>query len=296
MNINLKLLHTFVIAAEKESFKRAADETRRSPSAITMQIRDLEIQLGVQLFLRSPGNVALTPEGRILLEQVKVGLSEIQDGLDTLALAAQDKEQALKIACAPSLSSTRLPNILATFKARHRKVQVTLKELSTVDALELLRAQEIEFFLGPEVADLADFQFEPIAPDPFFACVPASLDTGKAKLALSDLTDRPLIMLAKPTALRGRLDRIANGQGLTLNVQFEVQQATTAIALAAADLGIAIMPRIATMNPSISQLRLVPITDDLATRDIGIVTLKGATPSKNCGLLLKIIRENLNLY
>ena len=295
MNINLKLLQTFVIAAEKGSFKRAAEETMRSPSAVTMQIRDLELQLGVPLFLRTPGNVALTPEGRVLLDQVRVGLSEIQEGLDTLSLAAMDKKASLSIACAPSLSSSRLPKILATFKARHRKVQVKLKELSTAGALDLLRKQEIEFFIGPEVSDLADFQFEPIASDPFFACVPASLDAGDSELLLSNIADKPLIMLAKPTALRSRLDRIAQQQGMSLNVQFEVQQATTAIALAAAGLGIAILPRIATLDTNTSQLRLIPITDDLATREIGVVTLKGAIHSENGNLMLKIISENLSI-
>ncbi|MEL7050017.1 MAG: LysR substrate-binding domain-containing protein, partial [Pseudomonadota bacterium] len=205
------------------------------------------------------------------------------------------KKATLSIACAPSFSSTRLPNILATFKSKHQDVLVKLRELSTTAALELLRAQKIEFFVGPEVSDLADFEFTPIAPDPFFACVPGALDSSESTLLLHDISSKPLIVLAKPTALRGRLDRIANQQGLTLNVQFEVQQATTALALAAAGLGIAILPRIATMGPNNSGLRLIPITDDLATREIGIVTLKGAIPSDNGKLLLKIISDNLTI-
>jgi DNA-binding transcriptional LysR family regulator len=210
-----------------------------------------------------------------------------------LSAAAAQRAKTISIACAPSLASTRLPNILAKLKARHPKIQVSLRELTTSSALELLREQQIEFFLGPEVPDLADFQFEPIAADPLFACVPASLDDGSASVSLAALSSVPLIMLSQPTALRATLDQIAAEQGLKLNVQFEVQQAITAIALAAADLGVAIMPRIATLHPNVAQLRLVPVSDALATRKIGIATLKGSSLSPHAKQLLAIIRENI---
>ena len=52
-SINLKLLQTFLLAAENGSFRRAAEESNRSPSAVSMQIRDLEEQIGISLFIRT---------------------------------------------------------------------------------------------------------------------------------------------------------------------------------------------------------------------------------------------------
>jgi DNA-binding transcriptional LysR family regulator len=279
VKVNLKLLQTFLIAAEKQSFRKAADETSRSPSAVTMQMRDLEAQVGIPLFLRTPGHVTLTREGRLLLKQVRLAMVEIHNGLELISDAAASRKDLIAIACSPTLASTRLPNILATFKARFPKTHLSLQEVTTADALPLLREQDIEFFLGPEIADLADFQFVPIIVDPLYACVPAGLDDSSNAMTLADLTPLPLILLARPTAIRGTVDMIAEAEGLRFNIQYEVRDAITALALAAAGLGVAILPRIATLHSIASQLRLVRISHEQASRKVGIFTLMGSSQS-----------------
>jgi DNA-binding transcriptional LysR family regulator len=130
-NINLKLLHTFLLAAEKESFRRAADAANRSPSAISLQIRELEEQIGVVLFVRTSRRVLLTQEGQTLLAQVKKTVMDVNMVLDQLSEAAQRKRGYIVIACAPTLASSRMPNILANFKIKHPSVVVGVQEIPT---------------------------------------------------------------------------------------------------------------------------------------------------------------------
>jgi DNA-binding transcriptional LysR family regulator len=290
--VNLKLLHTFMLAAEQGSFRKAAEETNRSPSAISMQIKDLEEQVGVNLFLRTPQRITLTSEGRMLLEQVKSAVTEVQAGLDQLSDLALRRKGHVRIACAPTLASTRLPNILATFKVRHPRSKVEVRELPTAASLEMLRRGEIEFFVGPSIPGMADFVFEPIAHDPVLACVPAIYDEGKDSLSLADLETTPLILLSHGTAIRGVIDSIADAAGLSLDVQYEVQQGITAIALASAGLGVAIIPRIATLQNNYSQFRLVPLSDPSAAREIGIVTLRGYVHHSYAEQLIDLFRNN----
>ena len=97
-NVNLKLLQTFLLAAEYGSFRRAAEESNRSPSAVSMQIRDLEEQVGISLFIRTPQRANLTPEGKILHEQVRRAMADVQAGLQRLSeVAAMRKGQALSV-------------------------------------------------------------------------------------------------------------------------------------------------------------------------------------------------------
>ena len=63
MNVNLKLMHTFLLVAEHSSFCRAAEVSNRSQSAVSMQIKQLEEQVGVALFHRTTRRVELTAEG-----------------------------------------------------------------------------------------------------------------------------------------------------------------------------------------------------------------------------------------
>lgn len=292
-NINLKLLHTFLLAAERESFRKAADASNRSPSAVSMQIRELEEQVGVALFRRTPQKVILTPEGRILFDQVKRAVRELQAGLDQLSDAALSRHNRTRIACVPTLASTFLPNILATFRVKYPTSVVEVQELSTASILDLLRKQEVEFGLAPAIPNMGEFQFEPILDDPLYAFVPPRLDDEQDVLGFADLSNKPCILLSPMTAVRGTIDSALAALGATLNVQFEVQQVTTAIALASAGLGIAILPKVALLQVSSPQFRVIPISETVVHRKIGLITTRSYVPHPTSEQLMRLIRAAL---
>lgn len=88
MNVNLKLVHTFLLVAENASFRRAAEIANRSQSAVSMQIRQLELQLGVSLFCRTTRRVQLTREGDLLLVCARRVVDELQSALHQIKEAA----------------------------------------------------------------------------------------------------------------------------------------------------------------------------------------------------------------
>lgn len=290
-NVNLKLLQTFLLAAEHGSFRRAAEESNRSPSAVSMQIKDLEEQIGVSLFVRTPQSANLTPSGAMLYEQVRSAMAEVQAGLDRLSGVASKRRSHVSIGCAPTLAATRLGNILTTFKLRYPRSVINLKEMPPTGALSLLQDQEVELYVGPEVPNMTEFNFEPILQDRFAVCVPSEFDEGAEAYSLADLAAFPLILLDRHTAARGLLDRICGD--VTLNIQYEVQYAYTAITLAAAGLGLAVVPGIALpMLPSAS-FRVVPLTDEGAARAVGIITTRGYVHHDYSEQLMELIRTEL---
>lgn len=292
-NVNLKLLQTFLLAAEYGSFRRAAEESNRSPSAVSMQIRDLEEQVGISLFIRTPQRANLTPEGKILHEQVRRAMADVQAGLQRLSDVAAMRKGHVKIACAPTLASTRLGNILATFKLRYPRSVVDVRETPPSGALTLLQEQEVELYIGPEISGLTEFNFEPILQDRLVACIPPDFDDGAQTLTLSEVAHFPLIVLDRQTAIRGLVDRIVAEAHIHLNIQYEVQNAYTAIALASAGLGVAIVPNIAIpMLPS-AEFRAVPIIDAGAQRSVGILTVRGYVQHSYSEQLLALIRTEL---
>jgi DNA-binding transcriptional LysR family regulator len=291
--INLKLLHTFLRAAEKGSFRKAAEDSNRSPSAISLQIRELEEQIGVKLFIRTPRSTMLTPEGRVLVGQVQRTVTDVRGALEQLSNMAKRRRGHIKIACAPTLASTRLPNILATFRLRFPTIEVEVRELSTRGALELLRNHKVEFFVGPAIPNMGDFRFERIVRDTLCACVPAIYDQGQRQLTIKDLAGIPLILLDSSAAIRGIIDSIAREQGIDFHAQYEVQQAITAIALASSGLGVAIVPKAALAQANAVTFRLVPLSDAGAHRDLGLITLRGYAAESHSQQLLKLIHQNL---
>jgi DNA-binding transcriptional LysR family regulator len=293
-NINLKLLQTFLLAAEHGSFRRAAEESNRSPSAISMQIRDLEEQVGMSLFIRSPQCVTLTPEGRLLYDQVGHAMGEVQAGLARLTELAAQRRGRVRIACAPTLASTRLGAILMTFRARFPRSIVEVRETPPAGALALLQGQDVELYIGPEIPNLTEFHFEPILRDRLAVCVPAEFDTGAAALRLADLAALPLIALDRQTAVRALADRIAAEAGLRLTPHYEVQNAYTAVALAAAGLGVALVPEVAVPMLPGAGYRVVPVADPGAERAIGILTMRGHVLHGYSEQLMELIRSELS--
>lgn len=290
-NINLKLLQTFLLAAEHGSFRRAAEESNRSPSAVSMQIRDLEEQIGVSLFVRTPQSANLTPSGTMLYEQVRSAMADVQAGLDRLSATAAQRRSHVSIGCAPTLAATRLGNILATFKLRYPRSVINLKETPPMDALALLQDQEIELYVGPEVPNMTEFHFEPILRDRFAVCIPHEFDEGAESFSLADIATYPLILLDKKTAARGLLDRISTD--LDLNIQYEVQYAYTAITLASAGLGVAVLPNIAVPLLPATSFRVVPLSDAGAERSVGIITARGYVQHGFSEQLMELIRTEL---
>jgi DNA-binding transcriptional LysR family regulator len=294
-NINLKLLHTFLLAAEKESFRRAADAANRSPSAISLQIRELEEQIGVVLFVRTSRRVLLTQEGQTLLAQVKKTVMDVNMVLDQLSEAAQRKRGYIVIACAPTLASSRMPNILANFKIKHPSVVVGVQEIPTEGALDLLESEKVDFFIGPPIPDMADFEFDAIGKDPLVACIPPAFDLGQKEISIGSLVNTPLILLNRTTATRGIIDRISAGLGVQLHAQYEVQNAITAIALAEAGLGVAIVPKGALRNANVGQSRIVALSNSGAYREVGVITRRGLSLHLHSQQLIKLIRSSLQM-
>lgn len=290
-NVNLKLLQTFLLAGEHGSFRRAAEESNRSPSAVSMQIRDLEEQIGVSLFMRTPQSANLTPSGKMLYEQVRSAMADVQAGLDNLSDVAAQRRSHVSIGCAPTLAATRLGTILATFKLRYPRSVITLRETPPTRALEMLQNQEIELYVGPEVPNMTEFHFEPILQDRFAVCLPPEFDEGGASFSLEEIASYPLIVLDGNTAARGLMDRIRGK--VELNIQYEVQYAYTAVTLAAAGLGVAVVPYIALPMLPASSFRVAPLTDMGAERSVGIITARGYVQHSYSEQLMELIRTEL---
>jgi DNA-binding transcriptional LysR family regulator len=276
MNVNLKLMHTFLLVAEHSSFCRAAEVSNRSQSAVSMQIRQLELQLGVSLFHRTTRRVQLTREGELLLVCARNAVAELQSGLRQIKDAVDIQRGRLTLACAPTLAATRLPGILATFQKSYPGVTAHVRELHSTEMLDCIRRQDVDFGIGPRSPNATEFQFQPILLDEIYALIPTCLDvTPREHISLLELSHMPTLVLKGSSAMHGMLDKAQKAAGVTLNIKYEVQQVQTQIAMATAGLGAAILPRIAIPLKLDPRVRAVPIVDPPLVRELCVVTLRG---------------------
>jgi DNA-binding transcriptional LysR family regulator len=276
MNVNLKLMHTFLLVAEHSSFCRAAEVSNRSQSAVSMQIRQLELQLGVSLFHRTTRRVQLTREGELLLVCARKAVAELQTGLRQIKESVDVQRGRLTLACAPTLAATRLPEILATFQKSYPGVTAHVRELASAEMLDCIRRQDVDFGIGPRSSSATEFQFQPILLDEIYALIPTSLDVSQREaISLLELSHIPTLVLTGSSAMQSMLEKAQKSAGITLNIKYEVQQVQTQIAMATAGLGAAILPRIAIPLRLDPRVRAVPIVDPPLVRELCVVTLRG---------------------
>ena len=283
-NINLKLLHVFLLVAEQSSFRRAAERSHRSLSAVSMQIKQLESQLGVALLHRTTRRVELTNDGEHLLICARRALAELENGLLQIRESVDMQHGRLSISCVPTLAATRLPRILAAFQKDRPGIAVHVRELLSGEVFESVRRREVDFGVGPKVAAISDFHFHPLLNDEICALVPANYRLPRKKgISLEELSRFPILRLSTTTGLRAYIDTALKAQGLTLETKYEVMQVHTLIAMVEAGLGVAILPRVSV--PANTGMQAVPIIKPALSREICIITLRGQSLSPAATLL-----------
>jgi DNA-binding transcriptional LysR family regulator len=290
MNINFKLIGTFLSVAQNESFRKAAEETNRSLPAVSMQVKQLEEQLGVALFQRTTRKVALTQEGEQLLISARKALAELEVGLSHIQHAADVQQGHLSFACVPTIASTRLPAILTAFAKKYPGISVHVRELANQDLLEAVRRREVDFAIGPVPDKKGELEFAPIFVDDYCAMLPRGYqDNGRASISLRELSKLPLLKLSSSTAFRDHVDNALKANGLSHESNYEFMQVTTLVAMAEAGLGIALLPRVAL--PRRTPLKVVRIIGPALSRTIAIVTIRGHSLSPAAARLVEMCNK-----
>lgn len=293
--INLKLLQSFLLVARLGSFRKAAEAAHRSTSAISMQIKDLEDQVGMQLFIRRSKRVFLTADGQALFDKTDSAMRDIHNGFQELSDVAASRRATVTIACAPTLASKQIGGAIRSFHKRFPDSAVRLMEAAPAEAITLLEQQVAEFYVGPELTQQNPFLFEELIKDPLMACIPPDFDKGQTEMSFEELGKDPIIILEQPAAIRTLIDDIMRSKSLSLNLAFELQNAFTALSFASAGLGIALLPTIAIGMAKFDGFRSVPFSEPASVRRVGIITSKGYVQNNYSQRLLGLIRGSFGV-
>jgi DNA-binding transcriptional LysR family regulator len=292
-NVNLKLLQTFMLVAELKSFKAAAAETRRSQSAVSMQIKQLEQQIGLTLFKRTTRDVRLTPEGAQLLVSTQRGLQEVAFGLRQIQETAEVGRGRVLLGCSPSIGATYLPGILADFQREYPGIQVLLSEERSVDLVESIREGRIDFCLAVAI-NAPDLDVEPVLADQLYALVPNGMAAGYERtISLRELAKLPLLHFHAVSMMAQISENAARAHGITLNIRFRCIQAQTLVAMAEAGLGAAIMRQSLAETAHSPSTRKLLIVEPTMTEHFSLIRVKGRKLSPAAARLSELIRERM---
>lgn len=165
--MELRHLRYFAVVAAEENVSRAATKLHVSQPAVSRQIRDLEEELGFDLFERSAKSLRLTEAGRVFWDEAEAVLKRVDEAVATTRAAVTGGKGELRVGYAPSPTARMLPAILRGFQAEAPGVRVLLHDLSTEEMLARLGDGKLEIALlvKPERSMLRGLHFEALSTD-----------------------------------------------------------------------------------------------------------------------------------
>lgn len=151
----VSLIHTLAVA-EHLNFRHAANALGVSLSSVSARVKTLEEELGVLLFERHARGVRLTEAGRRFVEQVTLGVDQIDHAVKTAGMVAQGECGRLRIGVHALIPHGFLAELIGRYRQNHPHIEIEVTESTARDAVMQLRADrlDIAFVAGtPELPD-----------------------------------------------------------------------------------------------------------------------------------------------
>jgi DNA-binding transcriptional LysR family regulator len=201
MPIELRLLRYFAVVAEELHVGHAAARLYISQPALSQQIRALEDQVGLPLFVRHPRGVALTEAGKALLDEAR----DVLDRSDRLEKAVEDLRRGvtatLRIAVTPGAPSTLLPGLLAPLRAGRPEASVEVQEMTTPEQIDALHAGSIDLGLVREPVEDSRLARRSLLVEPLGVSLPAGHPLASHDaLTLRQLENELFVCFPRPWA------------------------------------------------------------------------------------------------
>ncbi|MEV4239010.1 MULTISPECIES: LysR family transcriptional regulator [unclassified Nocardia] len=237
----LRALECLVAVLDYGSVTEAAARLHMSQPALSHQIAALEREIGTPVVQRLPRGVRPTAAGRAIVADARAALTAAERVVSTGRAIAEGTEGQLRIGCAESMTAGLLAPVLRAWHRRSPGIHLALTELSSADALaELAASGQVDIAIGPQPAHW-DGQLDVIGTEEIVAVLPTTEQTSSA-LTFADIAAQPIVHYHPDNGLGVWLDQIAADHSVTLTAATRTRQATTAAQLAAAGLGVALVP------------------------------------------------------
>ncbi|ADJ49372.1 LysR family transcriptional regulator [Amycolatopsis mediterranei S699] len=264
----LRALECLVAVLDAGSITEAAARLHLSQPALSHQIGALERELGTPVLERLPRGVRPTAAGRAVLADARAALAAAERVVRTGRAVAGGGEGTLRVACAESMTAGLLAPVLRAWHRHRPEVLITLTETTSADALaEALETGEADIAVGPRPSRWTG-SAEVVGREEIVVALTADHPlAARTAVPMTALAGIPVVHYHRDNGLGSWLDQEAARSGTVLDAVMRTRQAATAAQLAAAGLGVALVPTTALTRTFPGALRRLkpPLHRDVVT-------------------------------
>ncbi len=252
--MNLQQLKTLVAIFENNSFSAAADKMSLSHSAISLQMRTLEEELGQELFDRSTRPATLTPTGKATALAAQKALKMIESV--RLIGTGQQASNKISFGVVPTEARHLLPMLLRAFHQRQPKAHVQVRsDLSGNLALQVLN-MDLDFaILTAPITALPELTVQELVVEPLFVIAPRHV---RARTDEELLSRHPFIAFEAMTWMGHQVSARLQSRGIRVNEIMEVDNLDAIETMVTEGFGVSIVPQRFLAPPLSDKLTVIP--------------------------------------
>ncbi|MCF6460394.1 LysR family transcriptional regulator [Clostridium sp. Cult3] len=276
MSIKLDLYKIFCEVAKCGSFSKAAKSLYMTQPAISQAIMQLESDLEVRLFTRTPRGVVLTNEGEILFEYVNSGINLIDVGEKKVMESKNLMAGELRIGVGDTISRYFLLPFLEKFHCEYPKIKLKVINRTTLELTDLLKSGEVDMAICN--LPVKDFALEIIGLmdiHDIFVCGEKYKDRVSIPLSFNEIADLPLILLEPKSNSRLYVEKYIQSKGVKIEPEIELGSHDLLLEFARINLGISCVVKEFSKEYLKNKLIYeVKLSEEIPKRAIGVCFLK----------------------
>ncbi len=292
--MEIRQLKAFIAIVETGTFTAGAGRVHVTQAAISMQIKQLEGEVGTPLFVRAPRRVLLTQAGEMLLERTRRILREHDAALSELHELAGAERGRVRIGSASAMiSANPLPAILKDLRTRHPRAEISLVSGTSEELVEKLLEGELDVAFVSLPVEAHGIEAEVLNEDEIVAIGPANHPLAARKSVNAvELAKEKLILGEKGGNTRRLIDEFFADANLQPLVSMELSRLDAIKGMAESGLGVGLVP-LGSVREEVAKRRLTTWRVEGANIKwgLGLAHLASAPQSATCQTFVKLCRQ-----
>jgi DNA-binding transcriptional LysR family regulator len=291
--MELRHLRYFIAVAEELHFGRAAKRLAMSQPPLSQQIKLLEEEIGVVLFLRTKRQVELTAAGEVFLGEARKAIAQAEHAIRAARRAGRGEIGRLAVGFVSSAVYGQVPSIFRLMRSRYPGVSLVLQDLTSEEQVEAVKASRIDVgLIRPPVLAAESLAMRVIWRETLMVALPEGNPLAReAEIAVEALAGESFIQIPRHVApgFYDQCIRICARAGFAPQIVQEARTTPTIVSLIAGGMGVSILP---SSLKSLQRSGVVyrPLKTPVPTTDMAVIW-RPADESPTLRSFLEIIWE-----
>jgi Transcriptional regulator len=288
---SIRQLRAFVAVYYTGSLSVAAEALSLTQPAVTVLLRELEDKLGVRLFDRTTRTLRRTEAAAEAIVFAERALNELDAMSNSMQELADVQRGRIRIAATSTVAQTLLPKAIRRYLDAHPHVSVTIDDCAPGEFAERILGERVDFGVGTLEGGVPGLEEDHFLDDYLCAVATRRTFTEGKPLTWKQLTAYPAIVVNPGYGVRRSIDRAVQEADARLQYAFEVSLLTTALAMAASELGVAVLPHSILAHTHYTNLVARRLVRPTVQRTTAVVTKTGRSLSPSARAFADVLKD-----